>query len=281
MAQFTVDPNQFPLQLRGQLLPKDWKETKWIEKTVYLRRADGAVTSVSLQALIDAAGEEGDQFAGIELVNRENGRQVFFGLNPESVPGNQFSGLLYHERAGGGSTLVFAAQKPNGDWVVALLDQERPLQNQTGAKILQVPGGYPIEMAGTPDQIHRATAIAEGASEVVGGKYRITTEELVNLYAPYNTNNGMVITGKGQGIATQLLVIPFELLEEQSDDTYSLSRDSAEVADRRLERIFAERFHNLTPALIKKVHQPEGKYAACTKTVMAIDRAYFFLVMGI
>lgn len=279
---FSVDPNAFPQNLTSQLLPPGWQEGKWTEKRVYIRMPDGQVTTVPIDALISTAfAQQGVEFAGLEFINPANGRQIFFGMNPESTTGNEFSGLLYHERAGGGSTLVFAAQKPNGDWVVALLDQERPTENQSGAKILQVPGGYPIEMGGSPDQIHLATAIAEGTSEVIGDRYRITTDALVNLYSPYNTNNGMVVTGKGQGIATQLLVIPFELLVEQPDGTYSLSRDSAEVEDRRLERIFAERFHDLTPSLVRKLHQPEDGYAACTKTTTAIDRAFYFLVLGI
>ena len=289
---FSVDPNQFPIDLRGQLLLPGWSETttapdgsvvqKWTEENVFVRQPDGSVSVVSIHDLVAAYAGEDSEFAGLEFINIHNGRQMFFGLNPESVPGNQFSGLLYHERAGGGSNIVFVAEKPDGGYTASLLLQERPTQNQSGAEILQVPGGYPIEMSGTPDQIHHATAIAEGNTEVLGSKYRIAVDDsLVNLYSPYNGNNGFQITGKGQGIATLMCMIPFEILRKVAEGQYKLLRDDVEVADRKLERIFEETFYDLTPTLLKELQQPSDGYAACAKTCMAFTRVYMYLVLGI
>lgn len=278
---FKLDPNIFPQILREVLaLPLGWNETKWTQQDILLRNSDGELSSMSIHELISAATGGSMTFAGLEFINSQNGRQLFFGLNPESKPGNLFAGPLYHERAGGGSTLAVVAQKPDDTWVIAFLDQERPSMGSGTRKRLQSPGGYSIEMAGTPDEIHRATSVSEGRSEI-SGKLQITTENLMNLYAPYNTNNGMVATAEGQGIATQLLIVSFDTLIENGDGTYSMSRELAEVTEARLERIFGERFHPLTPELRKELHQPSDGCAACTKTYTAADRANMYLIEGI
>ncbi len=284
MPQFQIDPDVFPQDFSSQHIPQEWAETKWMH-VVNIREPNGNISQVSLGDLIRHYAGEKAKLASYESINEINGRQWFFGMNPESKPGNEFTGGIYHERAGGGSTLIVAAKvnaedESDSEYVIALLDQERPLMGSGEAKRLQVPGGYPIQMAGKPSDIHLATSVSEGASEVLG-KVQIGVDSLVNLYSPYNTNNGMVATGHGQGIATQLLMIPFETLVEREDGTYELSRDLAEVTDRRLERIFGERFHHLDEDLLREVHEPRDGFAACAKTTMAVDRVRMFLIDGI
>jgi hypothetical protein len=300
-AMLRIDPNQFPVDLSSLLMPKDfWPERKqngdpkW-EDTIYVGQEDGSVVEISIRDLITTKFGNEAWFAGLQLTKEVVGVQVFIGKDVESVQGNEFADVTYFERGGGGSTLIVAAEKPDGfirrilrrfglgkpHYVIALLGQQRLMMDQSGKKILQIIAGYPADVVGSPDQVHRATSISEGQQEALGENYKISNESLINLFTPYNPNNGYTLTGPGQGVATQLLMIPFSLLNKQDDGTYRLSRDAASVADRKLERIFDETFFDLDEALLREIHQPADGTPACGKTLAAVDRAFFYLILDI
>lgn len=276
---FQPNLNEFPVDLSGINLPLDWEETKW-KHTVTIQSEGGLPHSVTIEELVHQYTMGMASVVNIQSINETNGRQLFFGLNPESRTGNEFTGWLYRERGGGGATIVAYSVLENGTILIALLDQDRPLLFQQG-QVKQVIGGYPTKMVGTAtaDQVHSAT-FREELDELA--KFSVVPGTVEEIGARYNTNKAMSLTGIGEGISVQLLEIPCEILTQREDGaTWRLNTDKVDVnSDRTLEGIAREVFYVLNSDLIREVTKPCSGASSCAHTELAVRRSYDILVNG-
>ena len=284
--------SQFPIDMKGLFLPKGWEEKKWTHQVIFLREPDGEIREVSIEKLVSVyarwvIGVTCLEIAGIELINEENGRQLFFGLNPESNPeGNMFSGIIYVERGLGGATNVPYVQLPDGGYAVGLLSQNRSLLFQ-GGLVLQVMGGYCIKVDGDIDAIYTATVASE--MDEMGkfkGQHRIKRGDVSVFGRRYNVNKAMNLTGTDDGLAGGISVqgtkLPFELLISNKDGSWNIDRGlvALDGKDRTLEGITKETFYRLDRSLVREVRNPSNGAPSCIHTETAIARAYDYLVLG-
>lgn len=273
---FKPDFTQHPLDLSGLYLPDGWQETKWRHEIVINVGDD--YESIDLVELIKRVFGPTAELAAINSGNDTNGRQMFFGVNPESKPGNIFTSWLYRERGGGGATIVAFVRMPDGRVLIALLFQDRPLLFQDG-QVIQVIGGYPVKMVGTADQIHKAT-FSEELDELA--KFKVSQGSVREVGARHNSNKAMFITGRDEGISVQLVELPYELLVQESESTWKLNRDLVDIeTDRTLEGISRETFFVLNDDLIVEVSKPSSGASACAHTELAVRRAQDVLIKGL
>lgn len=278
---FQPDLSKFPVNLEDLFLPPGWEEKKWTYQVVFVRQPNGSIAEINLTDVVNG------EIVGIELINRENGRQLFFGLNPESNPeGNMFSGFIYVERGLGGATNVPYVQLPDGGYAAGLLSQYRPLLFQ-GGPVLQIMGGYSVNIDGTIDAIHAATLASE--LDEIGefkGKFRVLPGAVTTFGRRYNVNKAMNLTGTVEGVAGGISVqgteLPYYLLIENGDGTWRINRDlvALDGKDRTLEGITKETFYPLDRNLIREVTNPSNGAPSCIHTETGIRRAYDYLVLG-
>lgn len=282
--KFQPDLGKFPVNLEGLFLPRGWNETKWTRQSVFVWTSAGEILELPIKTLVESyagwVGGDTYDIAGIELINEQNGRQLFFGVNPESKPGNEFSGIIYVERGLGGATNIPYAQFPDGTTAAGLMYQHRPLLFQ-GGLVLQVMGGYSIQVDGSIAAIHAATVASE--MDEMGefkGKFRVKREDVRTIGARYNVNKAMNLTGTVDGveggISVQATRLPHEILVPNGDGTWHIDRDlvALDGNDRTLEGITKETFFPLSRELINAVRDPSNGAPSCIHTETAVSRLF-------